>query len=161
MSGFYDFLPGGWREPIYFADYLVEAWRFQSVGRDADARLLLVGIWAWAMDGIRTEQEVRVALRLLDRVGFATDSSDEWAALDDELVVYRAETHPGLGGLCWTLDREVADHFAGRHGLDVRSGMVAKQDVLAYITHHGENEVIARPASVRGLIADSTARPDA
>jgi hypothetical protein len=31
-------LAAGWREPVYFEDYLVEVWRLASVGREDDAR---------------------------------------------------------------------------------------------------------------------------
>ena len=139
------FVGGAWREPQDFEDHLVEVWRFHSVGRDEDARSLLGAIWAWAMDGLRSAQEVRVALRLLDRLGFVTDHAEAWRSLPDELVVYRAESSDEPSrGFCWTLDRSVAEMHAQEHQLKVTVGVVSKASVLAYITYRGEDEIVVR-----------------
>jgi len=139
------FLPGGGREPIYLEDLLVEVWRFYSVGCEDRARDLLVQVWSWSMDGLSSEQEARVALRLFQRLAPCTDDPDGWASLPGELVVYRA----GGPGISWTLSREIAEQLAAAHELEpVRAGRVAKSDVLAYITHHGEEEIIAMPERI-------------
>jgi hypothetical protein len=122
-------------------DYLVECWRLQAAGREEDARQLLAGVWSWAMDGSASEKMPRVALRLLGRLGFVSDAADDWRALPDELEVYRAESG-GEDGLCWTLDRSIAEKHARRHELTVSRGRVSKADVLAYITHRGEDEIV-------------------
>ena len=139
----FNFVPGAWREPIYPADFLVEVWRFQSVGRDDDARFLLAGIWSSAMDAAADDRNVRLWFRLRDRVGFVTDDQAAWDALPTELNVYRAESDPTAArGLAWTVDPEVAEHLAGQKGLALTSGRVAKADVLAFITHRGEDEIL-------------------
>src|SRR5918992_531850 len=63
-------------------------------------------------------------------------------------AVYRAGM---LEGFAWTTNREVAEALARRLSMDnlgervpVRSGTIAKQDVLAYVTGYGEDEIIAR-----------------
>ncbi len=143
-----EYLPGARRKPLYLEDFLVECWRFQSVGRDDDARRLLLGVWSWAMDEAADEEHVRVALRLLDRLGFTTDDPAAWSSVPDEIVIYRAESR--ADGFCWTLDREVAEMHASRYGLAVVRGTTRKADVLAYITHYGEEEIVVRRNRVRG-----------
>ena len=93
---------------------LVEVWRFQSVGREEDARRLLADVWAWGMDAFATDRDARVALRLLRRLRPVASAPADFEALPDSLVVYRAGNLPGL---CWTRDREVAEMHARRHGL--------------------------------------------
>ena len=144
------FVPGG-REPVYLEDFLVECWRFHSVGRDDDARALLCGVWSWAMDGGSDAADIRVALRMLDRLGLTTDDPGAWAALPDQLTVYRAETGSRQDGFCWTLKRDVANMHASRHGLAITSGTVHKSHVLAYITLHGEDEIVVRRGNVRAF----------
>ena len=53
-------------------------------------------------------------------------------------------------GYCWTLPREIAVNHAERYGLPlVSSGLVSKRDVLALITHYGEEEIVIRREHVR------------
>jgi hypothetical protein len=142
-------LPDG-GEPVYVEDYLVEVWRLHAAGRDGDARLLFAGVWGWAMDNAN-QGFAPVALRLLDRLGFVTDDPEAWQALQDELVVYRAESNveePDRG-FSWTLDKEIAAMHAARHRLSVSVGRVAKRDVLAYITRRGEAEIVVHRSDVR------------
>jgi hypothetical protein len=48
--------------------------------------------------------------------------------------------------LSWTLIRETADRLQAEYGLaPVRSTSVAKADVLAYITEHGDDEILLPP----------------
>ena len=150
MSPF-DFVPGARHEPLYLEHFLVEVWRFQSVGRDDDARRLLASVWSWAMDDVASEQDVRVAARLLERLAFVTDDAEGWQALPDELVIYRAETSPAepTRGLCWTLDHEIAERNAILHGLSVTRGRVSKAAVRAYITGYGEEEIVVERAHVK------------
>jgi hypothetical protein len=129
-------------QPIYVEDYVVEVWRLQSAGRDADARELLARVWAWGMDTAASEPALRVALRLFRRLGFVTDDVEAWERLPERLEVARAESAQGSDGFCWTLDPEIAEMHAARHGLRISRGLVPKSDVLAYITGRGEEEIV-------------------
>jgi hypothetical protein len=121
------------------SDQLVTVYRLLDQGRADDARKLLLGAWSAGMDALASEQDARVALKLLHRLGFSTDAADEWAALPDPLTVYRA----GGPGLAWTADREVAEELAHRYELaPISSRTIAKSDALAYIAGRGESEVI-------------------
>jgi len=137
-------LPDG-GQPIYPEDYLVEVWRLQAAGRPDDARWLLLGVWSWALDNVNAGI-APTAVRLLERLGFATDNPEEWESLPAEIIIFRAESNPNdpSSGFCWTLERDVADSLAQRQGLTVSTGVIAKSDALAYITHRGESEVIVR-----------------
>jgi hypothetical protein len=96
-------------------------------------------------DALQSEQAGRVALGLLSRLAPCYDDEEAWRRLPDEFPVYVA----GGDGLSWTTSRETAESLARMHGLDpTREGRVAKQDVLAYITERGEDEIIPRPGSV-------------
>lgn len=131
-------------EPIYVEDFVVEVWRLQAAGRDADARRLLLRVWSWGIDGMGGHA-VPAALRLFERCGFATDDEQAWATLPERLTVYRAESGENRSrGFCWTLDRDVAEIHATRHGLDLSIGVIAKRDALAYITGYGEEEIVVR-----------------
>jgi hypothetical protein len=121
------------------SDLLVDVYRLYSEGRDDDAGQRLLRAWSFGMDGLASEQDARVALKLLHRLGFCTDAAEEWAALPDPLTVYRA----GGPGLAWTADREVAVELADRYELaSISSRTIAKADALAYIAGRGESEVI-------------------
>lgn len=84
------------------------------------------------------------------------ESWEAFNALPAEVVIYRGYAHEdSREGLSWTTDKEKAEWFARRHRnmtIDVDepleailiSGMVKKQDVLAYILDRGENEIVAR-----------------
>ena len=133
-------------------DFLVEVWRRYPVGRDDDTRNLLARAWSWGMDGVSAEEHLRVALRLIDRLGFVTDDPDAWEALPLRARHLPAEfaraTEPG-SGFCWTLDPEVAAMYADREDLAVTTGLASKGEVLAYITGYGEQEIVVRREHVR------------
>src|SRR5262249_52758207 len=105
--------------------------------------------WSWSLDGLSTKREGRMALRLFERLGFSTDDPDAWAKLPDLLTIYRA----GRVGVAWTVDPDYAAHALTRmaSGGRVRTGTVAKADVLAFITWYGEAEVILPPSLARRL----------
>jgi hypothetical protein len=128
--------------PSYPDDHLVEVWRLYAAGRDDDARKLLLSVWSRAMDTTANERDVRVAVRLLGRLGFVTDAPAEWAEMPARLTIYRAETSEMMRGLCWTLDPEIAAKHAERDALTITSGSGRKEDVLAYITRRGESEIV-------------------
>jgi hypothetical protein len=127
---------------------LVDVWRLSASGRPDEARAKLLRTWSVAADVLAGEQAVYVALRLLERLAPSTDDRAAWERLPDEIAVYRAGM---LEGFAWTTNREVAEALARRLSMDnlgervpVRSGTIAKQDVLAYVTGYGEDEIIAR-----------------
>jgi hypothetical protein len=120
-------------------------WADYRAGRLDEAGSLLVRTW-WFIDGLYDSQVGRVALRLFERVGFWTDDPDGWQELPAERVVYRA----GPRGPSWSIDRETVEYLARFHELEpLRTGRVARGDVLAYITERGEHEVVVRPERVR------------
>jgi hypothetical protein len=127
------------------SDLLVRAYKLRAAGDEGKARRVVLGAWMMGMDTFSSPQDARVAVKLLRRLGFATDAADEWAVLPDPLPVYRA----GGPGLAWTADREVAESLVEQFSLEpVRSRSVAKADVLAYIAGYGEAEVIINPDSL-------------
>ncbi len=124
------------------SDTLVKVYRLHEQGRNAAARKLLLAAWTSSMDAFSGEQDARVALKLLRRLGFSTDNPDDWDALPDPLTVYRA----GRPGLAWTTEREVAEYLAEDHELGpITTRTIAKAEALAYITQRGESEVILMP----------------
>ena len=127
-------------------EQLVEVWRRSASGHADSARELLVQVWSSGMDSLASEQESRVGLRLLEGLAPVTDDPDAWAALPDVLVIHRAGQ---VSGLCWSLEREEAEDLAREYDLSpVTMATVAKTDVLAYVTHKGEDEIIPRPGRV-------------
>jgi hypothetical protein len=124
------------------SDQLVSVYRLIEQGQPDEARSRLLGAWSAGMDGLSGEQDARVALKLLRRLGFSTDAADEWAALPDPLTIHRA----GGSGLSWTADRDVAVSLARRYGLaPISTRTIAKASALAYIASGGESEVIVEP----------------
>src|SRR5262249_23946672 len=110
------------------SDLLVKVYRLYEQGRLDDARRLPLRAWSFGMDGLSSEQDARVALMLLRRLGFCTDVTAQWAALPDPLTIYRA----GGPGLAWTADREVAASLADRYELGpIRTRTISKADALA------------------------------
>lgn len=120
---------------------LVRVWREYASGLEDDARTRLLLVWCYYMDSIANEQSGRVALRLFERLGFATDDSETWATLPDELTVYRT----GPPGAAWTISRREAEYLS--EGDPINVGTVSKADVLAYLCR--EEEVVVRPEHVR------------
>ncbi len=125
-------------------DLLVSVWELLAAGREDEARQKLLLVWKNYMDEVAGEQGGRVALRLFERLGFSTDDQDGWARLPDEIPVWRA----GPDGISWTADREVGEGLASRLETPLRTGTVAKRDVLAYISGRGEVEIVVRPERV-------------
>lgn len=84
-------------------------------------------------------------------------SQKEFAALPDELIIYRGyDDEAGAEGWAWTLSLEKAQWFAkrwrflpGRGEAMVVSGVVKKSDVIAYLNGRGERTVIVNPAAVK------------
>jgi hypothetical protein len=144
------------RRPGTAADYLGETWRLYSAGRDDDARASLTRLWT-SME-LSTSQEVRLALRLFERLKPVTDETAAWEALPSEFLVYRPSNGPGgmgRGHVSWTLSEGHAEQLAEllravkvsqRMGLltRVESARVLKSDVLAYFRSHGEEIVVSQ-----------------
>ena len=89
---------------------------------------------------------------------FAMDKEEraELAAMPDEITVYRGVGHKDAqDGMSWTTDldkaRWFAQRFAGHNGRQphVVEGVIAKSQVLAYLTGRGESEIVAFPEDVR------------
>jgi hypothetical protein len=82
------------------------------------------------------------------------------AFMPDPITVYRGCWEGNRSGFSWTLSRTTvnprrargADWFARRCAVDgkplVLHGVVAKADVIAYLTGYGEREIVAEPERV-------------
>ena len=128
-------------------DVLVKVWREYASGHEDEARQRLILVWNNFMDGLASEQAGRVAVRLFERLAPVTDDPEAWTSLPAEMTVYRA----GRPGVAWTVDRETVEYLAKEHGLTpIRTGTVAKTDVLAYLRR--EQEVVIRPEHVRTVL---------
>lgn len=79
------------------------------------------------------------------------DDPDGWAALPEELTVYRAGIDDG--GWSWTLDPAVAEFFAARFDAahPMLQGTVAKTQVFGYLTSRSEAEVLVLDGAVGDL----------
>jgi len=94
--------------------------------------------WRKAWESVRLTDTERIAL----------------AAMRDPLPVFRGvRTRNRWKGLSWTLNRERALWFATRfdNGGFLVSGLVAKEDIRAYLTDRNEAEVIVYPERVRDI----------
>ncbi|WP_460271129.1 HD domain-containing protein [Bacillus sp. NEAU-Y102] len=82
------------------------------------------------------------------------DSLEKIASGVNYVTVYRGQSDKSTNhedAISWTASKEVAEFFAKRHGFDgeVYVGKVHKDDILAYYTGRGEEEVLIRPKSIR------------
>ena len=84
------------------------------------------------------------------------------AAVPDDVPISRGvrRAADGRRGFSWTLDPEVARRFATRFADSgfLIEGIVAKQDIKAYLGDRNENEVIAFPERVRIVKTTAIAR---
>jgi hypothetical protein len=135
--------------PTEFSDVLVLVWKRLAADRPDEASVLLMNYWSRRMDALAEPREGRIALRLFQRLGFSTDAPDAWARLRDPLHVYRIGE---AGGVSWTVSVDVIEVHSERIRADVPDAVipvleaiVAKSEVLAFITDYGEDEVICRP----------------
>lgn len=126
-------------------------------------RRLIPRAWARA-GGIFVPGDAALTLGAIEMAGFVADDMRAWESLPDPLTIYRGAVHPGP---CWTTKIEVAKCFLelspklGRMqtyasakvemqlGLDRHVGepilyehVVAKENVVAYITGRREHEII-------------------
>lgn len=112
-----------------------------------ELRDLLASFW---IDCEMPEANQDDPLELFRAAGFTLDNEEAWSKLPDEFTVYRGvDWHWELTetGPSWTLDYGIARHFAYRLGGDEREGAVfsypcRKDEILAYLTGRGEEEVI-------------------
>jgi hypothetical protein len=77
-------------------------------------------------------------------------------SLPERVTIYRGVQRPSrYVGISWTLDREVAEWFAGRNTLGggiptLLSGHAKKSNIVAVFTGRNESEVLILPRHVRG-----------
>ena len=84
------------------------------------------------------------------------DERASLAAMPDEITIYRGyQVGKNEGGLSWTTDRSRAEWFAGRLALEgdepaVMEAVVNKNDVVAFFSRRGENEIVlSRPPRIK------------
>jgi hypothetical protein len=141
------------------SDGLVAVWKLLAAGRETEARASYWEPGASLVDALAGEQAADVALRLLKRLAPSTDDPKGWAQLPDEIAVFRAGEPEGFS---WTIRRYTAESVARRlaselgETVPIHSGVVDKQDVLAYITGYGEDEIVAPWSFVRNLSGPNT-----
>lgn len=58
------------------------------------------------------------------------------------LTVYRAYDQEPDPGISWTIDREWCEGYAQAHDRKVKSRVIERKDVFAYISRRGEEEII-------------------
>ncbi len=69
-----------------------------------------------------------------DSQNFMTPSDMEiLRQLPDEIVVYRGATNGSKMGMCWTLDREIAEKYAEKYSANVYQASIRKHYVIAYM----------------------------
>jgi hypothetical protein len=75
-------------------------------------------------------------------------------ALPETVMIYRGQEARWEPGICWSLDREVANRFAvrfrGRNPV-VLTAKVSKCDILAVKLNRGEQEVITFAAAIAAV----------
>jgi hypothetical protein len=86
-----------------------------------------------------------------------TDDDTKLLPPESELTIYRGQLSlDEPKGIAWSLSKEIAQKFA--HGASYRTyvttgvlleAKVSKQDIIAYITGRGEEEIIVNPLNVR------------
>jgi hypothetical protein len=97
----------------------------------------------------------RAALPLFLHAGYSTDTEE--ALPGGTLTIYRGVRAPRHRlGVCWTVDPDVATHFAARLVSPGRTGVVYEAevesvDVLGYFTSRDEAEVIVDPATLKRI----------
>lgn len=114
---------------------------------------LLAGQWS-VIENISYDTNVSKALvlRMIKHADKSCVMDEEefrvYHSLPNEVNIYRGcKTVKGKEGISWTLDKKTADWFARRWLKDGESGYVwtakiSKDNVVAYINHRGEHEVI-------------------
>lgn len=63
-------------------------------------------------------------------------------AMPFPLTVYRAYDSEPDPGISWTLDKEWCDGYAEAHGRKVKSRTVEREEVFAYVSRRGEEEIM-------------------
>lgn len=63
-------------------------------------------------------------------------------AMQFPLTVYRAYEKEPDNGISWTLNKEWCEGYAAKKGRKVKSRMVEREDIFAYVSRRGEEEII-------------------
>ena len=95
------------------------------------------------------------ALRPYKQFLMEPDEQKALRKLPDPVVVYRADISPTPGGLSWTTSVKVARFFAKRYDSHhpMYRGIIAKQDIAAYWTRRGEDEVLVlKPKALTNIV---------
>lgn len=85
------------------------------------------------------------------------DTREKFDALPDRIEVWRGSDESTIAGMCWSLDRAVAEQFARGHRMmwnprpTLARVVVTKWDVLFYLTDRNESEVLLNPHDLPGL----------
>ena len=76
------------------------------------------------------------------RAGIATKDAAALEAMPFPLTVWRAYDVDPDPGISWTLDREWCEGYARSKGRRVKQMQVSRDQVFAYVSRRGEEEVI-------------------
>ena len=157
---------GDWRHVVWLHERPYRLDAFMSVSDrldDDDYWSLLADLW---LDSENIWQNLDQWRQLFESTRPGSPmTADENAALDampDPIPVYRGGIEDrNEYGLSWTTDRERAEWFAVRMASDddvavVLEGMVARQDVVAYFTGRGEDEIVVFDADLVDVVARAT-----
>jgi hypothetical protein len=125
---------------VVIEDVLVDVWRQSARGDEDGARERLGAIWKAMVDGAVEPRVGRVCHRLMDRLAVVTDDRERWAQMPERFLIFRT----GPDGWAWSTDRDVVARLA--EGDPIRSRTVGKEEVTAYFTGYGEDEVVLREA---------------
>lgn len=84
------------------------------------------------------------------RQHFMSDKENEhFAALPDQIKIYRGYKGKSRAGLSWTMSKMIASQYSPSYGgAIVAQGMVNKSDVVGYITARGHHEIVLRSEDV-------------
>ena len=143
-------LPVSERVPAF-----LEAWRAGELSRD-DARTQWLHLWVECIDDDSAALWREVWVSIADGRMVTDASPEDLPETDylDRLLIHRGELSDAGEpvGMAWSTNPAIAADFAvlydSARSPTVWTGYVHARDVLAYITHVGESEVIADPAKV-------------
>ena len=107
--------------------------------------------YVW-MDTENVEELGNKPLEMFEAVGYVSDTDAERPT--GELIICRGTQRKGDRGINWSISGEVAEWFARRWARSSATswltiGKVRGEDVLAYLTSRGEEEIVVNPKNVR------------
>lgn len=152
-----------WNSYIYLHERPYRLWAFKEVQHrlpDGTYWKLLGSIWRDS-ENIRENPDEWTGLLTAPRARreMMMSPEDQKALLEMPLAfaVYQGHTSDRDDGFSWTTERATADWFAKRFA-DLEGGrpmvataVVAKRDVIAYMTNRNESEIIVDPARLTSV----------